>query len=60
METCNKNKQLEEYLIDNNAALPKPNALRCMFFDCGWCYHRTVSQPHPCPGIRNCDVKIDD
>ena len=36
--------------------LLKVDNVKCMWFDCGWCYSKSVKQPHPCPGISRCDI----
>jgi len=34
----------------------KVDNVECMWFDCGWCYNKSVEQPYPCPGVSRCDI----
>ena len=37
---------------------PALNNVRCIWWDCGWCYHSAVDTPHACPGVLHCDVDL--
>jgi len=37
---------------------PSLDKIRCIWWDCGWCYHPTNDGPHSCPGVIHCDVDL--
>jgi len=37
---------------------PSLNNVRCIWWDCGWCYHSAIDTPHACPGVLHCDVDL--